>query len=526
MSTSSLPAASRYELLLRLAAGGTATVYVGRLRGAAGFSRLVAVKRAHQHLVEDPSFRATMLREARIASQLRHPNVVSVVDVEEVDSELLLIMDYVEGASLAALVSPPATDLLAAARATLRIALDACAGLDAAHRAVDERGRPLGLVHRDVSPQNILVGVDGVGRLIDFGIAKVSSLRSGHTGLSLLKGKLPYMAPEYLRGEPLDPRSDVFGAGVVLWEALTGRRLFRAANEFDTLKRILELEAPPASRYVPGLPPEIDRAVARALAKARDERFESARAFGDAVEGAARAAGLLATHAEVSDLVTQRAGEAIAKVREALLKFAGPPLDEEPSSSIAIELEGQGAGRGERPTVTASRPSGALDDAARPAAITNTTGELARALLRRPGGWRQGAVASAVVAFALGAALVFGAVTGRERRRPATESPDAREAAALTPGESPAPPPPEPPPPPPPDDATPGERDAGGNDAAPEASGARPQGPATRPPPRHGGGGRPSTGRPPAPPPPPKPTVERKPPQPTPPPNPYTKGGH
>ncbi len=447
MNAPPLPANSRYELLLRLAAGGTATVYLGRRRGGAGFSRLVAVKRAHHHLIEDPSFHGALLREARIASQLRHPNVVPIVDVEEVGGELLLIMDYVEGASLAALAAPGGGDALGRARAALRVMVDACAGLDAAHRALDERGRPLGLVHRDVSPQNILVGVDGVGRLIDFGIAKVSSLRSGHTGLSLLKGKVPYMAPEYLRGEPLDARSDVFGAGVVLWEALTGRRLFRAANEFDTLKRILELEAPPPSSFLPALPAALDRALGRALAKSPAARYESARAFGEALEAGAREAGLLATHAEVGELVAERAGEAVGKVREAVRALAGaPPDDDGPSLLIEIEAgpEREGPGVGgesrERETLTASparlpdaagAPPARLPDAAgaplaqaphpgegpapspdpadvsaAPAALSTTTSELADALRPRAPTRRARALAAGAALFALGAAFV------------------------------------------------------------------------------------------------------------------------
>jgi eukaryotic-like serine/threonine-protein kinase len=455
VTPSPLPPTSRYELLLRLAAGGTATVYVGRLRGAAGFSRLVAVKRAHHHLIEDPSFRGALLREARIASQLRHPNVVSVVDVEEAEGELLLIMDYIEGASLATLVAQGGGDPTVRAKAALRVLIDACAGLDAAHRALDERGRPFGLVHRDVSPQNILVGVDGVARVIDFGIAKVSNLRSGHTGLSLLKGKVPYMAPEYLRGEVLDSRSDVFGAGVVLWEALTGRRLFRAPNEFDTLKRILELEAPPVSSFVEGLPPELDRAVARALVKSRDERYDSARAFGAALEEAARGAGLLATHVEVGELVTTQAGEAINKVRKALRSFAGPCADEEgEDSSLLIEVEpaSEGDASGgegeadERATLTASTalaPAPGDVSEGRPSA---TTGEMARAL-RLDGAGRARTIASGAIVFGLVSVLAFAASVGRSnagrgaRAKPSAGAPSTAVAAAA-PALAEVPPPP------------------------------------------------------------------------------------
>ena len=191
---------SRYELVTKIASGGMGTVYVGCLRGAAGFRRLVAIKRAHPHLLEDPRTREMLVAEARVASRIHHVNVVSVLDVEELEGEMLLVMDYVDGPSLAQLVTegqrlrapiPPAV--------ALRIVLDACAGLEATHAATDENGERLGLVHRDVSPHNILVGVDGVAKLTDFGIAKATRDRS-LTETGTLKGKIPYMAPEYLAG--------------------------------------------------------------------------------------------------------------------------------------------------------------------------------------------------------------------------------------------------------------------------------------------------------------------------------------
>src|ERR1700722_15465734 len=163
---------SRYELLAKIAAGGMATVYVGRLRGSAGFSRTVAIKRAHPHLLEDPAYKAMLVDEAHLASRLHHPNVVAVLDVEELGGELSLVMDYVEGAALSDLTDRGrAQDRRLPARIAVRVALDACAGLHPAHELCDEDGKPLRLVHRDVSPHNILVGLAGMARLSDFGIA-------------------------------------------------------------------------------------------------------------------------------------------------------------------------------------------------------------------------------------------------------------------------------------------------------------------------------------------------------------------
>src|SRR6185369_5865550 len=201
--------------------------------------RTVAIKRAHAHLIENPSFKQMLIDEARLASRLHHPNVVAVLDVEELAGELRLVMDYVEGAALSDLIGRgQEAERRLPSRIAVRIALDACAGLHAAHELCDEDNKPLGLVHRDVSPHNILVGVDGVARLSDFGIAKQAE-GGVSTTTGALKGKLGYMAPEYVEEGKLDARSDVFAMGVVAWEALANQKLFRGTNEVDTLKRIV-----------------------------------------------------------------------------------------------------------------------------------------------------------------------------------------------------------------------------------------------------------------------------------------------
>lgn len=292
-----LPAGSRYELLFKLASGGMASVYVGRLRGAGGFWRLVAIKKAHAHLMEDRSFRRMLVEEARLASRIHHPNVVPVLDVEQVDDHLLLVMDYIEGASLSELLAARPSQPLPP-RLAVRVALDACAGLHAAHELKDASGQPLHIVHRDVSPQNLLVGVDGVARLTDFGIAK-SAFQGATTTTGALKGKLAYMAPEYVDGKPPDQRSDVFGLGVVIWEALSNRRLFRGDSEVDTLKRVVEARAPLLSSVAPWVGAELDPVLTAALAKDPDERFASAKALGTALEIAARRADLLGSAEEV-----------------------------------------------------------------------------------------------------------------------------------------------------------------------------------------------------------------------------------
>ncbi|HVY49071.1 MAG TPA: serine/threonine-protein kinase, partial [Minicystis sp.] len=314
--TGALEGTSRYELLLRVASGGMATVYLGRLKGSAGFSRFVAIKRAHAHLVEDLGMRRDLIAEARLASWIRHPNVVSVQDVEELEGELLLVMDYVEGGSLAELLATAGERGVTLAPAVAaRVLVDACAGLQAAHDARDEQGKHLALVHRDVSPQNILVGVDGAARLTDFGIAKVSDA-SQRTATGALKGKLAYMAPEYLEGRRLDQRGDVFSMAVVAWEALANERLFKGDSEVETMRRVLEAKVPRLSAKAPWLGSAFDDVLANALAKDPSRRTPTARALGEALEAAARAGGRLAAPSDVGAWVTQLVGPKLETRRE------------------------------------------------------------------------------------------------------------------------------------------------------------------------------------------------------------------
>jgi eukaryotic-like serine/threonine-protein kinase len=268
-----------YEPLIELASGGMATVYVARQIGAAGFERLVVLKRVHPHLVKDKEFTNMFRDEARLASLVRHANVVSVVDVVENDSELFLVMDYVESTSVATLMRRVrnAKDRLHPAVAS-RIVCDVLAGLHAAHEAVDMRGLRLDVVHRDVSPQNIIVGIDGTSRLIDFGIAKAQN-RLTETRTGSIKGKLGYMSPEGAHGQQVDRTADIFSTGVVLFETMTATRLFHGENDLDTLRRISEAAVPSACGIIPMLPPPLDHVLSRALARDPAHRFPTALDF-------------------------------------------------------------------------------------------------------------------------------------------------------------------------------------------------------------------------------------------------------
>lgn len=276
----------RYELHGAIARGGMATVYVARMSGAVGFTRTVAVKRLHPHLSADPAFAGMFVDEARLAARIRHPNVVDTLDVVFENDELFLVMAFVLGETLSKMVrAATAQSLRLPANVVSSIVIGALEGLHAAHEATDEQGHPLGIVHRDVSPQNILVARDGVTRVIDFGVAKAAG-RIQETEGGELKGKLAYMAPEQLTRRTVDRRCDVFAMGVVLWEALTGRRLFAGDDAASTLYAVLNEPIALPSSVCPDLPLSLDGVVLRALQRDPVMRFATARDMAFAVEQA------------------------------------------------------------------------------------------------------------------------------------------------------------------------------------------------------------------------------------------------
>lgn len=267
----------RYVLYGEIASGGMATVHFGRLIGPAGFSRPVAIKKLHAQFARDPDFVKMFLDEARLAARIAHPNVVPTLDVVAEQDEVFLVMEYVRGAALGQLVrtirrrGERVQPLIG-----VGIVSGALQGLHAAHEARNDRGERLDLVHRDVSPQNVLVGADGIARILDFGVAKASG-RLQTTRDGQLKGKLAYMAPEQVRGDPLTRRTDIYAASVVLWEVLTGKRLFYAENEASVLARVLSSDVPPPSSIVSDLPRTFDRVVLRGLQRDPEKRYATAR---------------------------------------------------------------------------------------------------------------------------------------------------------------------------------------------------------------------------------------------------------
>jgi serine/threonine-protein kinase len=328
----------RYRIFRAFAAGGLGTVHFARLTGPSGFARTVAAKCPHPRFAGHPQFVLTFIDEARLAARIRHPNVVATLDVIQTATDLALVMDYVHGDSVNHLVD--------AARArsekvplpiAASIVIDALHGLHAAHEA-EEAGGPLGIIHRDVSPQNILVGADGIARLADFGVAKAAGRLQMVTAEGSVKGKYPYLAPEQLRGEPVSRVTDTYAAAIVLWELLTGQALFLGKTENETAQRCLYAPIPPPSQFVPDLPPRLDGLLSKALARDPSQRWPTAREMALELEACVPAL---------------RPSEVGAWVQ----RMAGPELADRAAALVAIEqMDTSDLSDAETPDQTATAP--------------------------------------------------------------------------------------------------------------------------------------------------------------------------
>jgi serine/threonine-protein kinase len=322
----------------------------------------VAIKRLHPHLARNPEFVAMFLDEARLAARIRHPNVVSTLDVVATEGELFVVMDYVAGDSLARLLRVAGDRR---ERAPLPVAasimVNVLHGLHAAHEACDEQGHPLSLVHRDVSPHNVLVGTDGQAHLIDFGVAKATG-RAQVTREGQLKGKLAYMAPEQLKGKKVDRRADVFGAGVVFWEMLTGERLFDGADEGEIYGKVLRGDVSRPSKIIAGLDRKMDAIALRSLTRNPARRYESARVMALAIEESLP----LATPSQVGQWVERLMADVLTERREQIAEIEREAEGGEGGTAIrmsrppdpAVNIPTAPGGRPpvDEPSLTATRP--------------------------------------------------------------------------------------------------------------------------------------------------------------------------
>jgi eukaryotic-like serine/threonine-protein kinase len=411
--TNGRPRLDRYELIAELAAGGMATVFLARIGGAGGFERFVAIKRLHPHLAHEHDFVDMFLDEARLAAGIHHPNVVPILEVGESSAGFYQVMEYIEGDTLANLDRAAQEGELLPLPVLLRISVDALLGLHAAHERKDARGVLVDLVHRDVSPQNILVGVDGTSRITDFGVARattrLSSTRSGD-----LKGKLAYMAPEQVLGEPdLDRRADVFAMAIVVWEMLARKHLFRGPNDAATMNRVLRERVPDVREIDPTVPAAVAEIVARSLLRDKAQRHASAAEFAEALRGAGVP---LATTPEVASYVQRLLGDPIAERREAVQAWLAATMDDEASGARRdSRIPGPPERVFESPTLEMERPAllaalaaggvSAGADTAGPSVVTS--GGLSSGARQRPDGGSPvplilaGAVVSFVALFGL-----------------------------------------------------------------------------------------------------------------------------
>jgi serine/threonine protein kinase len=287
----------KYTLFERIGRGGMADVYKGRVSGPQGFERTFVVKRILPHLSDDATFIKMFVEEAKLSARLAHPNIVQIFELGAVEGEYFISMEYIRGRDLSETMraiwktmGPPRPELVA------YIGREACRALSYAHSLADERGRPLGMIHRDVSPSNIMMSYEGAVKLLDFGIAKALGEAPETTKSGTMKGKYAYMAPEQTEGDDVDHRIDIFSCGIVLHEVLTGRRLFKGQNDVLTIERVRRCEVPPPSQQNPMVPPELDAIVLKALARNRDDRWATAADMADALDDVVHAARFQPTH--------------------------------------------------------------------------------------------------------------------------------------------------------------------------------------------------------------------------------------
>lgn len=325
-----------YDIVAKLRAGGMATLFLGKKHGAAGFSRHVAIKVVHEHLASDPDFVRMFVDEALLQARIQNPHVVHVEELGESEGAHFMVMEYVHGCALAQLLLAlskrkrrPQIDI------AVSIALQTLAGLHAAHELRGDDGKPLGVVHRDVSPQNVLLSRDGHVKLIDFGVAKAASSLNQTQG-AMLKGKLRYMPPEQANGRPVDRRADLYALGIVLWEMLTMRKLFGATDDLALLDLVRNPVVEPPSKWAADVSPALDRVVLKALHKDPAQRFATAQEMRRALAEACPGATMMEA-SSIAELIEASVGDELEKERKALPAAVGAQVGPSPDRTRVIE---------------------------------------------------------------------------------------------------------------------------------------------------------------------------------------------
>jgi eukaryotic-like serine/threonine-protein kinase len=338
----------KYKLVAEIARGGMGIVYLAMAQGPGGFHKLVVVKELKPDLVEDPAFLAMFLDEARLAARLNHPNIVQTNEVGNDGNRYFMAMDYLDGRTLdrirrrsAAAGAPFTTHM------QLKVLCELLSGLEYAHKLADFDGTPLGIVHRDVSPQNVFVTFEGQVKIVDFGIAKAAD-STQETRAGVLKGKISYMAPEQARGQKVDARADVFSAGMMLWETLTGKRMWQGTSDLDILRALVASDLPRASTVNPNVPTELDDICAKAMSFDRDKRHASAGALQDDIELYLLGVGKAVSTREIGACVTELFRDDRVKTNAVIEAHvararAGAARDELPSIDVALHAAVSGS---------------------------------------------------------------------------------------------------------------------------------------------------------------------------------------
>jgi serine/threonine protein kinase len=356
----------KYYLLERINVGGMAEVFQAKTYGVEGFERFVAVKRILPNIAEDQEFISMFIDEAKIAVQLNHANIAQIFDLGRVDDSYFIALEYVHGKDLRAIFDrcQYRGEVMPLPQACF-IIMKVCEGLDYAHNKRDSSGREMHLVHRDVSPQNVLISYDGEVKLVDFGIAKAVG-KASKTQAGILKGKFGYMSPEQVRGITLDRRSDIFSMGIVLYEVITGERLFYGDSDFSTLEKVRNVEILPPSTYNRRIPEELEQIVLRALARDPDDRYEFAIDLHDDLQAFMYSSGAFYSRKDLAAWMKQTFAAEIKEESRKLEEFRSLPPPQAPRGRVKPPPLPPSRGNGQRAPAPASLripafPPGALD---------------------------------------------------------------------------------------------------------------------------------------------------------------------
>ena len=410
----------KYTLYERIGRGGMADVFKGRIQGPGGFERVFVVKRILPHLSDDPAFIKMFVDEAKLSARLNHPNIVQIFELGAVEGEYFISMEYIPGHDLAETTraiwkkaGPPRVDMVA------YVGREICRALSYAHSLTDEKGEPVGMIHRDVSPSNVMLSFEGAVKLLDFGIAKALGDTQDQTSSGTLKGKYAYMAPEQTEGDNVDHRIDIFAAGIVMHEVLTGRRLFKGANDLQTIERVRRCEVRPPSQFNQAVPPELDAILLKALSRNRDDRYQDAAEMAEALDQIVHAWHFTPPHLTAILRETFGAGEGGTGAYPTRLTQSIPTS---PTTATSGSASGLRSGTVPPIALPHPRPTG-------PITVTGAEAAAAAAVLTRPV-WRRGSFW--VVALLCAAGVGLGVVKGVAPRGVAS-APDPGLAAVHAP---------------------------------------------------------------------------------------------